>query len=138
VFRNTLAGDRPNWVGLHPVSGPNSTQFANCSGSAALSAANPAQFGKHAHTRGANLLAILPHCQTRPQSRAENGARCRGRRSAPRRRGRAPAPGLRRARPYRGASGRAVNVAAAAPSALTLARSVYLFFVVARSSLVTR
>jgi hypothetical protein len=44
VFRNTLGGGWPNWVGLGPVSGPNSTQFVNCAGSASVSAANPAQF----------------------------------------------------------------------------------------------
>ena len=42
-----------------------------------------------------------------------------------RRRGRSPAEpgGADAAKPYRGAGGRAVSVAAAAPSALTLARS---------------
>jgi hypothetical protein len=109
VFRNTLAGDWPNWVGLGPVSDPNPTQFANCAGSASVSAANPAQFANcpgslsvsernpgrfasRARTRRQSLLAILPHCQnatTKPSGERRPLARTR----AARRRGRRRRPG---------------------------------------------
>ena len=71
------------------------------------------------HAREHNKpLDPLPHCQiatTKTARRAEPV----GADAAPRR----PAGGADAAKPYRGAGGRAVSVAAAAPSALTLARS---------------
>src|SRR4029453_16757722 len=79
VFRKTSAGEGANRVRLAAFSAANLPQFANRAGSAPLSEAKPAQFGNTRARGGTNLLAPLPHCQTRPQSRAETVARRRGR-----------------------------------------------------------
>jgi hypothetical protein len=74
VFRSTLPGDGPNWVGLRPVSGTNSTQFANCAGSASVSGANPAQFANH--------LEFASFSEAKSMRFADQRGRCCERRAA--------------------------------------------------------
>jgi hypothetical protein len=79
-----FAGRWANCVGFLSESGRNSTQFANCPGSAALSAAKPGQLGKHARTSGRQPSGLPPSLPNRDLERErETGARRRGRRRDP-------------------------------------------------------